>query len=36
MKTNFSSDNDLRLKKTLELHNMKMIVRGLFHKGNKF
>ena len=35
MKTNFSSDDDLPLKKTLELHNMKTIVRALFPEGNK-
>ena len=36
MKTNFNSDDNLPLKKTLELHNMVMIVRAVFHEDNKY
>ena len=36
MKIKFNSDDDLPLKKTLELYNMIIIVRSVFHEGNKY
>ena len=35
MKTNFSSDDHLPLKKTLKLHYMKIIVRAIFNEDSK-
>ena len=31
----FNSDDDLSLKKTLEVHNMEVVFRAVFHEGNK-
>ena len=31
MRSKFISDDDLLLKKTLELHNKKMVVKSVFH-----
>ena len=36
MKVKFNSDDHLPLKKTLELYNMLIVVRSLFHEGNKY
>ena len=36
MKIKFNSDYHLTLQKTLELHNMIIAVRGLFHKNDKY
>ena len=38
MKIKFNSDDDLTLKKTLELYNMIIVVKSLFHKckGSRF
>ena len=36
MKIKFNSDDDLRLKKTLELHNIQKIIRSVFHDVNKY
>ena len=36
MKIKFNSDNDLPLKKTLELYNLEIVVRSVFHKDNKY
>ena len=36
MKIKFSSDEDLTLKKTLELHNIVVLVRSVFHEGNNY
>ena len=35
MKIKFDSDDGLPLKKTLELHNMIIVVRAVFHEGSK-
>ena len=35
MKTRFNSDDDLPLKKTIELHNIITVVRSLFNDGSK-
>ena len=35
MKIKFNSDDGLPLKKTLELHNMIIVVRAVFHEGSK-
>ena len=35
MKIRFNSDDDLPLKKTLELHNIIIVVRSLFNDGSK-
>ena len=35
-KIKFSSDDNLPLRKTLELRNMVIIVRSLFHEGKKY
>ena len=35
MKIKFNSDDDLPLKKTLELYNMAIIVRSIFHEDKK-
>ena len=35
-KIKFSSDANLPLRKTLELRNMVIIVRSLFHEGKKY
>ena len=36
MKIKFNSGDDLPLKKTLELYNMVIVVRSVFHEGNKY
>ena len=36
MKIKFNSDDDLPARKTLELHNIIIVVRYLFHEGNKY
>ena len=35
MKIKFNSDGDLPLRKTLELYNMVIVVRSIFHEGSK-
>ena len=35
MKINFNSDGDLPLIKMLELHNMIIVVRAVFHENKK-
>ena len=35
MKIKFNSDDDLPLNKTLELRKMIIVVRSVFHEGNK-
>ena len=35
MKTKFDLDNDLPLKKTLEVHNIIIVVRSVFHEDTK-
>ena len=35
MKIKFNSDDSLHLRKTLELYNMIIVVRYVFHEGNK-
>ena len=35
-KIKFSSDDNLPLRKTIELRNMVIIVRSLFHEGKKY
>ena len=36
MKIKFNSGDNLSLKKKLELRNMVIVVRSLFHKGDKY
>ena len=36
MKIKFNSDEDLTLKKTLELYSMVTVVRSVFHDNNKY
>ena len=36
MKIKFNSDDNLSLKKKVELRNMVIVVRSVFHKGNKY
>ena len=36
MKIKFDLDDDLPLKKMLELHNMIVVVRSVFREGNKY
>ena len=36
MKIKFNSDDDLPLKKALELYNMVVVVRSVFHKDSKY
>ena len=36
MKTKFNSDNELRLKKTIEIPAMTIVVRAIFHENNKY
>ena len=36
MKIKFTSDNYLLLKKTIELHDMIVVVRSVFHENNKY
>ena len=36
MKIKFNSDDDLTLRKKLELHNMVITVRYVFHEDNKY
>ena len=35
MNTKFKSDDDLPLNKTLKLRNKMIVVRSVFHEGNK-
>ena len=35
-KIRFSPDDDLPLNKTLELHGIVIVVRSVFHEGNKY
>ena len=36
LKIKFSSDDDSPLKKTIKLDNMVIVVRSVFHVGNKY
>ena len=36
MKIKFNSDDDLPVKKTLELYNMIIVVRHVFHEAKKY
>ena len=36
IKIKFNSNDDLPLNKTLELHNMTIVVRAVFHEDNKY
>ena len=36
MKIKFNSDDDLPLRKTLEVHKMLIVVRSVFHEDNKY
>ena len=36
MKHKFNSDDDLPLEKTLELYNVIIVVRSVFHEDNKY
>ena len=36
MKIKFNFDDDLPLNKTLEIRNMVIVVRSIFHEGNKY
>ena len=36
MKIKFNSEDDLPLKKTIELYNMVIVVRSVFHEDNKY
>ena len=36
MKIKFNSDDDLSLKEALELYNMEIVLRSVFHEGNKY
>ena len=36
MKIKFNADDDLPQNKTLELHNMKIVVRAVFQEDNKY
>ena len=36
MKIKFNSDDDLPLKKTLKLYKMVIVVRFVYHEGNKY
>ena len=36
MKIKLNLDDDLPIKKMLELHNMTIVVRVVFHEGNKY
>ena len=36
MKIKFNSDDDLPLKRTLESHNIIIVVRSVFHGDNKY
>ena len=36
MKIKLKSDDELPLNKTLELHNMTIVVRAVFYEGNKY
>ena len=35
MKIKFDSDDDLRLNKTIEIHNLTIVVKAVFHENNK-
>ena len=36
MKIKFDSDDDLPLNKTIEIHNVTIVVRALFHENHKY
>ena len=36
IKIKFNADNDLFLRKTLELYNMVIVVKSVFHEDNKY
>ena len=36
MEITFSSPNNLHLKETLKLYNMMIVIRSVFHEGNKY
>ena len=36
MKIKFNSDDHLSLNKALELHNIVIVVRAVFHEGNNY
>ena len=36
MKIKFNSDDELPLNKTIEIHNVTIVVRAAFHENNKF
>ena len=36
MKNKFDSDDDLPLSKTIETHNLAIVVRAVFHENNKY
>ena len=36
MKIKFNSGNDLPLNKTIEIHNVKIVVRAVFHENNTY
>ena len=36
MKIQFNSDDELPLNKTIEIHNMIIVVRAVFHKNDKY
>ena len=36
MKNKFDSDDDLPLSKTIEIHNLAIVVRAVFHENNKY
>ena len=36
MKTKFDSDDDLSLNKTIEIHNVTIVVRAIFYENNKY
>ena len=36
MRKKFNSDDDLPSKKILELYNMTLVVRSVYHEGNKY
>ena len=36
MKIKFNSDDHLSVKEALEVHNIVIVVRGVFHEGNNY
>ena len=36
MKIQFNSDDDVPLNKTIEIHNVIIVVRAIFHENNKY